>query len=396
MNISREFHIYLVVAALIFLSTSYGCGGGGGGGSSETDGTDVTPVANITQATTVIGIDGGELMITNSGSSADGAKVIIPELALEEDNSITISHGETDIDTPDEIVPAGGQIDFGPDGLQFLLPVHISIPYSDDDNDGIIDGTDIAENKVKLVYYNEEIGQWEDMAVINRNAQGNLVEAQTSHFSTYLVVVDSTSTTTGDDDSGTSGYVSGEYFVGTPDYRVTSDGNEELIVKGCIGQDYSVCYEEGNCIPCGSDYVLTVTGRDGTIKAVVDRFTTYNGGIPAVMNDDGTGFIFDAASVFEKIKNSGDTALWTWRCEYITEYTRLPNYVACDDTTADAICTDAGTRIVPSIEIVDESTILFNLGIDICDRYNANDEPLVSTNFATGDMIAIRFEANYN
>ncbi len=391
MNIFREFQRRRVAIALVLMLMSHACGGGGGSGENGE-----TPGTNITQAASVIGIDGGEVMISGSGSPADGAKVIIPESALVEDNTITISHGETDIDTPDEIDPAGGQIDFGPDGLRFLLPVHISIPYSDDDNDGIIDGTNIAENNVKLIYYNEESGEWEKIAVINRNAQVNLVEAETSHFSTYLVAIDSSIAAGDDDDSTASGYASGEYFVGSPEYRVSGDGNEELIVKGCIGQDYSACSESGNCKPCGSHYVLTVKGRDGTIKAVVDKRTTYTGGVPAAMNSDGTGFIFDAASVFEKIKNSGDTALWAWRCEYITEYTRLPNYVACNDTTAGVVCTDAGDRILPSIDIVDETTILFNLGIDISDRSNASNEPLVSNNFATGDMIAIRFEANYN
>jgi len=264
-----------------------------------------------------------------------------------------------------------------------------------DDNNGIIDGTNTSEDKVKLIYFNEASGKWEDAAIVNRNAQGNLVEAETNHFSTFLVAIDSTAG--GSDNSGnTTGYMSGEYFVGSPDYRISGDGNKELIVKGCIGEDISGCAESGGCRPCGSHYVLTITATDGGIKAVVDKRSTYTGGVPATINADGTGFIFDAASVFEKIKNSGDAALWTWRCEFISEHTRLRNYVACDDTSVDTICSIAGVRIIPKIDVVDESKIQFGLGFDISDGFNASGKPLPGNTFASGDMIAVRFEANYN
>ena len=394
-NIQRYSARPLLVAALALLLAGYSCGGGGGGGGEGGGGSNTVP--EIEKVQSVIGAGGGELMMENTGSPADGAKVIIPESALAADHTITISYGETDIDAPAGIDPAGGEIDLGPDGLQFLLPVHISIPYLDDDNDGIIDGTGIAESKVKLIYYNEADGNWEEIAVVNRNAERNLVEAETYHFSTYLVGVDPAAGGGSGGSGGTAqGYEAGEYFVGPPEYRVSGDGNRELIVKGCIAQDNSACSEGGNCRPCGSHYVLTVTADNGPIKAVVDKRATHTGGVPATINEDGTGFIFNAASVFEKIRNSGDAALWTWRCEFITEHTHLRNFLACDESNPKTICSAAGVRIVPRIDVVDESNIQFGLGIDISDGYDAGGKPVPGNAFYAGDMIAVRFEANYN
>lgn len=381
----------------IFTLFCQGCSGGGGGGSVDYD-------MPVTQVQGVMGENGGELAVVDTGTPADGAKVIIPEAALTTDQTITISYGETDLDTLTGIDPAGVPIDFGPDGLNFNTPVYISIPYFDDDNDGIIDGTDHSEYDVALIYFNEPRGEWENVPIANRSPGANLVEAETDHFSTYLVALDTATATVndGEDADNDSAYQTGEYFVGTPEYRITDPGSDintgdgrELIVAGCIGQDLSTCSQDDSCNPCATPYVLTVTASDNRVKAVIDRNATYGSGHPATLNEAGTAITFDAANIFEKIDQSGDADLWTWKCEFIPEHTNLQQYVLCDDNRVDAICSAADEEFYADIEVVDKTTLSITFGIDISDTLGRDGQPLTNMNFGGGDMIAIRFEANY-
>ncbi len=369
---------WAVLLCMLFgVVTGCGSGGSGGGGGGGAAGT--------VEVAAVIGRSGGEVAVSGTGSPADGAKVILPAGALAASRTITISHGETDLALPAAFEAAGGQIDFGPDGIAFDLPVHIAVPYPDDDNDGVVDGTTVGEYALTLIYYNAEAGAWEAVPIVNTNARLNVVEAETSHFSTYLVAVDTTTTDDGTDDTAAAAYQSGEYFVGPPTYLV-SDGVQELIVKGCINQ----------AGPCATPYVLTVTTENGVIKGVVDRHTTTTGGVPATLGDDGRTFVFNAAGIFEKIQQSGNAALWTWRCEFIAEHTHVRGYAACDDSATNAICTGAGQRVTAGISVMDNARVAVDLGIEISDMDDAAGRPTPNGNFGTGDRIAVRFEANYN
>ena len=85
---------------------------------------------------------------------------------------------------------------------------------------------------------NAQIEVTEDVPIINRNAQTNLVEAETLHFSTYLVAADPANNNNNNNNTVTS-FQSGEYFVGNPIYQNIDGktGKPVDLVPACKFQD---------------------------------------------------------------------------------------------------------------------------------------------------------------
>ncbi len=384
-----------IVLVFIIISGNFFQNGCGGGSSDKSNTETVSSQEMYFEKT--IDETGGVLEITDLESQAFGAKIIVLPGALTEKKIISLSTGVTSFDTPANYIPAGEQINLGPDGILFEKAIFISIPYSDIDNDGVIDGTTIPEDNVVLFYFNEQIWEWEKVEIVNRNYADNIVEAGTDHFSTYLVAIDEEV----DNDYDTTALRAGEYFVGTPELRIIDPeedinafDNTELVPVGCIGQDFSLCSTTRSCVKCGTPYVLTVSIR-GKLTAVIDRYATKNAGIPVTFDEGGASVTFDPTEIFEKVGKTGDANSWTWRCDFIPEHTHLQNYKVCTTNTTDAICTENDEQFFSSIEVIDANTVRINFGIDISDSTNINGEALPNINFGSGDMIAIEFEANY-
>lgn len=396
MNTADRFkRLQKIALAFIIISSNFFQNGCGGGSSDENN----TEIVNSQEMYLEKAIDetGGELEITDLESQAFGAKVIVLPGALTEEKMISLSTGTTSFDAPANYIPAGEQINLGPDGLFFEKTIFISIPYYDIDNDGLIDGTTIREDNVSLFYFNEQIWEWEKVEILNRNYVNNIAEAETDHFSTYLVAIDEAA----DENDTTTEFRTGEYFVGAPELTIIDPevdindiNNTELVPVGCIGQDIALCSTTRSCVKCGTPYVLTVSIRDG-LTAVIDRYATRNAGIPVTIDEAGTSITFDPTEIFEKVRESGDANAWTWRCDFIPEHTHLQKYLVCTTDTADAICTENGEQFFSSIEVVDANTVRIDFGIDITDASNINGEAIPNINFGSGDMIAIEFEANY-
>jgi len=71
----------------------------------------------------------------------------------------------------------------------FDLPVTITIPYPDADNDGLVDGTHIKETKLSLYWLNEAFSRWELVAGSVPDYVQNHFSAAVPHFSTYGLLV---------------------------------------------------------------------------------------------------------------------------------------------------------------------------------------------------------------
>jgi hypothetical protein len=85
---------------------------------------------------------------------------------------------------------------------QFLKDIILSIPYPDDDNDGVVDNTSIDENTLVLKWFNETTGQWEPLYDSIIFVNQNYVSARVNHLSRFGIF-------TGDTLSGISGTSSG-------------------------------------------------------------------------------------------------------------------------------------------------------------------------------------------
>lgn len=122
---------------------------------------------------TVIGSEGGLVEVTDSNSPIYGAKVNIPEGALENQTIILIDNGII-VDDPELI---GIPISFMPDGLAFSEEVEITIPlqmsYS-------------SEDLLMLMVYNGESDSYEYAGGIAETNSGDIaITTNVSHFSSY-------------------------------------------------------------------------------------------------------------------------------------------------------------------------------------------------------------------
>lgn len=130
---------------------------------------------------------GGTVTVNDTSSELAGAQVDIPAGALESTITITISQAETPAAMPGS--EAGPCVEFGPSGTQFNIPVELSLPYPDTDNDGKVDFTGVSEDQVKAFYYNESLKTWEMIPIIRRDTVNNFVSIAATHFSLFSTSV---------------------------------------------------------------------------------------------------------------------------------------------------------------------------------------------------------------
>lgn len=82
------------------------------------------------------------------------------------------------------------QLDSGQTEFDASKLVEIKIPYPDLDNDGIVDGTNINESKLQLLWLNRETGRWEHSGIVDLfvDVAANVITGRTSHFTDFGVV----------------------------------------------------------------------------------------------------------------------------------------------------------------------------------------------------------------
>ena len=129
--------------------------------------------------------NGGTVEVTNQGSVIEGASVSIPQGALQDQTTISITVSDVKEPFKDGSVPAGEAIEFGPEGTIFDIPVTLAIPYND------IDGTIYSEDEIGARYFNASTNQWEDETVIDRDKIKKIIYVETNHFSTHQAFVKS-------------------------------------------------------------------------------------------------------------------------------------------------------------------------------------------------------------
>lgn len=169
LKITKMISVMFIISLVLFLTT---CGGGGRD-------------AIQFEAEGVIGSEGGVIEVIDTDSPIYGAKIEIPEGALEEQKVITIAKTTKNAPAPKSF-NAGEYINFGPNETNFNEYVTCTIPYKDYDNDGILDGTDILETNLSVYTYTRTSKSWDKVPVINQDLSNNLLVFKTNHFSQYV------------------------------------------------------------------------------------------------------------------------------------------------------------------------------------------------------------------
>lgn len=122
----------------------------------------------------------GELYADSVISAAEGGRLVLLDVVLD------IPAGAVPNDTLFSIsIPDLSKFynDFGTSGLVFDKPVTVTMSYRDADLTGV------DASSIRIGYFNEQSGQWEDM-VCTVDPVNMLVTAQLDHFSAYGLISD--------------------------------------------------------------------------------------------------------------------------------------------------------------------------------------------------------------
>jgi hypothetical protein len=144
----------------------------------------MTNAASIdTNNATTIGQQGGVVTDPNTGIEME-----IPAEALEDSVTITISQVDDLPPLPEGLEGLAAAVHFGPDGLQFQIPISVSIPFTQADLDsaGITDPGDFH-----IYYFHTSTGEWIELTIVNVDLINMCVFVTVEQFC-YLTIGQST------------------------------------------------------------------------------------------------------------------------------------------------------------------------------------------------------------
>jgi len=134
-------------------------------------------------AAAVVGPEGGVVAVEDTASPIYGAKIEVPAGALDEAIVLTMNLTEAKDELPDDMILAGPAIDLGPEGTRFKKNILITTPYFDDDNDGYIDGTELSENNIASIIWNDNgVLLIEYLDTLEQDNSKNYITGAASHF----------------------------------------------------------------------------------------------------------------------------------------------------------------------------------------------------------------------
>ena len=129
-----------------------------------------------------VGTDGAVLQVSDPNSPAFGAQLTIPANALATPSFISLTVADEKPDNPILTVPGSG-LALGPEGLALSAPATLTIPYPDANADGIVDGTNIRVEFLK-VGMQDALGRI-SFPPRSLDTKNHTQSVQISHFSFY-------------------------------------------------------------------------------------------------------------------------------------------------------------------------------------------------------------------
>jgi len=150
--------------------------------------------------------------VINEVIVADGTSASIPGNSLEESTTLEITllrpESVTHILPPpaSALKPAGvfRKYELASGQRYFSEEINLNLPYPDENEDGIVDGTDIREDELRVFYFVEGIKQWKEIKeseVITQRVQiralsrkfsarniGNCVSVKVNHFTIFALM----------------------------------------------------------------------------------------------------------------------------------------------------------------------------------------------------------------
>lgn len=298
------------------------------GGSSNNNNNNGSP---STASEEISATEGGEVTLE------DGAGLVIPAGALDDDTEITIESAEPASSLPDQDSLQGLTYELGPDGTTFSKPVELTLP---------LDATPGADQQAVVSWYNEDTEAWEDVTTTVGDGE---VTAEIEHFTLFVV-----------------------RFVGV------EAGEVDCNFEACTGGDIVGTWDiQGACVD------LPVNPLEETCpEATIDLGTNMSGTV--TFNDDGTydvaitlssnfSFTLPASCVGESVDCQADVGDEDTSCESDGE-----GGCTCVQTGDEEVSESSGTYEVNGSTITTTSSEGDGNTVEICvsgDTLKVMDEP---------------------
>ncbi len=141
--------------------------------------------ATVPEAAAVIGVDGGFLYLLTSEGNID-----IPSGAISENIVFTLTTSDFPPQPNASMIFVSSAINIGPDGTSFSKAAIITLYYKDDDNDGLLDGTNYPEIALYPYRYNTTSGTWEKLQIVSQDFENNFIETATDHLCDFILAMD--------------------------------------------------------------------------------------------------------------------------------------------------------------------------------------------------------------
>lgn len=129
-----------------------------------------------------ISSNGGKFRVQEGDSANNATELIFPAGSLPHELKISAKKLNAAILPPVNGQLAVNSFEFGPEGARFNRPITMKLNYSDSDQDGIVDGTNLSEKELRLFWYDGF--SWRNLGgKVDESA--NIVTGEVSHFSVY-------------------------------------------------------------------------------------------------------------------------------------------------------------------------------------------------------------------
>jgi len=221
----------------------------------------------------IIDPEGGIVRVANPRSPLCGVGINIPVGALDATQLVTISLSDSSFDVynalREDVVPVGAAVEFGPSDLNFFIPAIFTLIYYDIDNDGLIDGIRVPEEKIHVMRIDDQ-GNCEGLDVLGQNIIDNSISFAAEHFSKYILTTPGYSEESRWEMESSSGWIEGSQY-GDP-------GGPEYITNQ-IKYNHQ-CYSEPPCLDRGDGKSAKIWIDAGTEERVkirrINKYPTYN------------------------------------------------------------------------------------------------------------------------
>ena len=130
---------------------------------------------------------GGELLLTGTHADVGWFRITVPEGALSCETEIQVYHSTQIENAPPGFIRLSPVIELWPRDLTFALDISVILPYDDEDQDGVVDGSSVSELKLYPAYYSFDNQAWGPLEALVPDTGSNVAGFEANRLASYTL-----------------------------------------------------------------------------------------------------------------------------------------------------------------------------------------------------------------